>query len=163
MEEVPFDDRRVPKAEIDWERSLWWWYPLSRAIHPAIRMSSLVVSLLAVVLLIAGWRIGLLLFSPEIPALRSPLGNPIGWYGSQLSVWQNLSFDVLFAIVNATTIKDFAFWTFEIVWASLILSLFGGVLARRSMIELGQRTVAPGSIRFNSLADDGRVFFGLPA
>jgi hypothetical protein len=33
--------------------------------------------------------------------------------------------------------------TFAILWIALIGSLFGGVLARRAAVELGQRTIAP--------------------
>ena len=40
MEETPFEDRRVPKSEVDWERSFWWWIPLTRAIHPAAKLTT---------------------------------------------------------------------------------------------------------------------------
>ncbi len=143
MEEVPFDDRRVPKAEIDWERSFWWWYPLTRALHPAIRMSSLGVSLLAIVVVVLGWRLGIWLFQPDVAPIFSPLGVQVGLFDSHVTVWQGTLLHVLAAILQPTGIKGFAFWTFEIFWASLTVSLFGGVLARRAMIELGQRTVAP--------------------
>ena len=47
MEEIPFEDRYVPKTEIDWDRSLWWWYPLTRAVHPAMRVTAIVTSAIA--------------------------------------------------------------------------------------------------------------------
>ena len=143
MEEVPFDDRRVPKAEIDWDRSLWWWHPLTRAMHPAIRMSSLAVSLLAVVVVTLGWRLGVWLFQPEVPEIYSPLGAEVGLFDSHAMVWQGALLNILAAVLQPTGFRGFAFWTFEIFWASLVVSVFGGVLARRAMIELGQRTVAP--------------------
>ena len=143
MEEVPFDDRRVPKAEIDWDRSCWWWYPITRALHPAVRMTSLAVSLVAVLVVAAGWRIGISLIQPDVPEIFSPLGASVGLFDSHLMVWQGTLLHILSAVLQPAGFKEFAFWTFEIVWASLTLSLFGGVLARRAMIELGQRTVAP--------------------
>ncbi len=143
MEEVPFDDRRVPKAEIDWERSFWWWYPLTRAMHPAIRLSSLAVSLLAVVIVTVGWRLGIWLFRPDVPDIYSPLGAEVGLFGSHVAVWQSALLHVLATVLQPSGLNGFAFWTFEILWASLTVSIFGGTLARRAMVELGQRTVAP--------------------
>ncbi|MEZ6079991.1 MAG: hypothetical protein R3C56_31245 [Pirellulaceae bacterium] len=64
MEEVPFEDRDVPRVEIDWERSAWWWYPVTRAIAPAVRMNALAVSLIALLLSMAGLQLGERLFSP---------------------------------------------------------------------------------------------------
>lgn len=143
MEEVPFDDRRVPKAEIDWDRSCWWWHPLSRALHPAVRMSSLAVALIAILLVVAGWKLGLYLFAPKIDSLYSPLGRPQSLFASHASAWFLFITSVLAELLQPTDFRGFAFWTFEILWASLTLAIFGGVLARRAMIELGQRTVAP--------------------
>jgi len=143
MEEVPFDDRRVPKAEIDWDRSCWWWYPVSRALHPAVRMSSLAVALVAILVAFAGWNLGLLLFSPEVAPIVSPLGRSLGLFESHVGNWFECFASILAAVLRPVDFRGFAFWTFEILWTSLTLAIFGGVLARRAMIELGQRTVAP--------------------
>ena len=143
MEEVPFDDRRVPKTEIDWDRSCWWWYPVTRALHPAVRMSSLAVALVAILLIAGGWKLGLWLFSPEVDQVISPLGRSTSFLKSNVIVWFESLASVLAAALRPVDFQSFAFWTFEILWVSLTLSMFGGVLARRAMIELGQRTVAP--------------------
>jgi len=143
MEEVPFDDRRVPKAEIDWERSCWWWYPLSRALHPAIRMSSLAVSVMAIAILSGGWTLGHWLFTPEIEQIVSPLGRSVSMFESRVSIWIESLVSIWAAVLRPVGLREFAFWTFEIVWVSLTLAIFGGVLARRAMFELSQRTVAP--------------------
>lgn len=147
MEEVPFDDRRVPKAEIDWERSLWWWYPVTRAVHPAMRMSSLAVALVAIMLVLGGWKLGLLLFAPSLDKIYDPLAQTMsfgsGVFESHVFAWFQCLLSVLSAIVRPTDFRGFCFWTFEILWAFLTFAIFGGVLARRAMIELGQRTVAP--------------------
>ena len=143
MEEVPFDDRRVPKAEIDWDRSCWWWYPVTRALHPAVRMSSLAVSLVAIAIVVAGWKLGILLFKPEVEQVFSPLGEAVGPFQSHVNVWLRCFVSVLSAMLSPLDFRAFSFWTFEILWASLTIAIFGGILARRAMVELGQRTVAP--------------------
>ncbi len=143
MEEVPFDDRRVPKTEMDWDRSCWWWYPVTRALHPAVRMSSLAVALIAIWLVMGGWHLGLWLFRPEVDPVISPLGRSAGFLESHAIVWLECLASILAAALRPMDFHRFAFWTFEILWVSLTLSMFGGILARRAMIELGQRTVAP--------------------
>ncbi len=143
MEEVPFDDRRVPKAEIDWDRSCWWFYPVSRALHPAVRISSLAVALAAILVANGGWKLGLFLFGQEVEPIVSPLGRSLGLFESHLSLWFECLTSILAAALRPVDFRGFAFWTFEILWTSLTLAIFGGVLARRAMIELGQRTVAP--------------------
>lgn len=63
MEEVPFEDRDVPRVEIDWERSAWWWI---RDVRYCSRWSTnaLAVSLIALLLSMAGLQLGERLFSP---------------------------------------------------------------------------------------------------
>lgn len=135
MEEVPFEDRTVPRVELDWGRSFWWWYPISRAIGPAIRMTSLLPSILALVLLQTGlsqaenWFKPTLKFSTWLSGLsgnqllRTPMQAP--------------------PEVPQFSLDNLAYLTFAILWIALIASLFGGVIARRAAVELGQRTVAP--------------------
>ena len=65
MEEVPFEDRHVARTEVEWERSAWWWIPLTRSVQPAIKMTALVVSLLAVWLTYIGVLGAKLLFQPR--------------------------------------------------------------------------------------------------
>ncbi len=143
MEEVPFDDRRVPKTEIDWDRSFWWWYPVSRALHPAVRMTSLALALVAILIVISGWNLGQWIFRPDIDQIINPLGRPVGLFESHVNVWLECIASILAAALRPIGVREFSFWTFEILWASLTLAIFGGILARRAMIELGQRTVAP--------------------
>jgi hypothetical protein len=144
MEEVPFDDRNVPKAEIDWDRSCWWWYLLTRAIHPAIRSTSLALSLLVILLLWGGWSLGQSVFSPELPgAVNQPIGGP-DWGSFRFAGWTYEALSITESLWSRPwTVRQVAFLSFEFLWVSLVLSLGGGILARRSMIELGQRTVAP--------------------
>lgn len=64
MEEVPFEDRHVPQSEIHWARSAWWWIPLSRSPQPSIKMTTLILSLLAMWIAQVGIWLGVMLFSP---------------------------------------------------------------------------------------------------
>ncbi len=136
MEEVPFEDRIVPRVEIDWGRSFWWWYPISRAVQPAIRMSSLLTSVLAVLLLEFGLSQGVNLFGPsrEVRGLFEKFAE-----FRMSSLWTQAAY----FSVPSLSVDDIAFVTFAILWIALIASLFGGVLARRAAVELGQRTIAP--------------------
>ncbi len=135
MEEVPFEDRIVPRVEIDWGRSFWWWYPISRAVQPAIRMSSLMISVLAVLLLRFGILHAVDWFKPSW-AMRELITQLSDFRFSSLSTQPLPS-------IPSLGVDDIAFLTFAILWVALIASLFGGVLARRAAVELGQRTIAP--------------------
>ncbi len=143
MEEVPFEDRHVPRVEIDWERSAWWWYPVTRAIGPAVRMNALAVGLVAILLSMAGLQIGERLFSPawqpswevDSPSIAPANYTPrIVHWGVELQQ-SLLSFERL-------GWSELGFLTFELLWLTMTFALLGGVLARRSLVELGQRTVS---------------------
>lgn len=141
MEEVPFDDRRVPRAEIDWERSAWWWHPITRALHPAIKMLALVTSLLALWSAKAGILLGVWMFSPdwEAPSGAGPAVEP---FRSHLLVWLGSVIQSILSF-QQLGLRELAFGSFVALWLAAVFSLFGGVLARRGMVELGQRSIAP--------------------
>ncbi len=143
MDDAPFNDRHVPRVEIDWDRSCWWFYPLSRAIQPAMRFSSLLFSLAIVLVLMGGMRLGEVLFSPQISIpLNETVAMPM--VSLRLSIWLNRLLGILNSIFQSPMgLREIAFLSFEFVWISVFLALGGGVLARRGMVEMGQRTVAP--------------------
>lgn len=142
MEEVPFDDRHVPLVEVDWERSAWWWSPLTRAIHPAVRMNSLVLGVLAILAIQAGFWCGEWLFAPRWQPSAMPPAE-LGAFSLRLPLFDWLAV-VAESILSFEQFggRELAFVTFELVWLTATLSLFGGVLARRSLVEMGQRTIA---------------------
>lgn len=141
MEEVPFEDRHVPKVEIDWDRSVWWWYPLSRAIHPAMRMLALALSLVALLLIQLGFQVGEWLFAPawshdlrlEDQSIRLASLSLMNWF-------RDIAVDL--AAVQSLRLREVGFVTFEMIWITLVVSICGGIIARRGAVELGQRTVA---------------------
>ena len=133
MEEVPFEDRIVPRVEIDWDRSLWWWYPLTRAIHPAVRMTSLLVGLAAVLSLQWGLQWADYWFAPTLnwqwPAAPWGAIGDRQWPGS-LAAWP------------AWSINNLAYATFALTWIALTSAVFGA--PRRSAVELGSAPSLPG-------------------
>lgn len=147
MEEVPFEDRHVPRVEIDWDRSAWWWYPLTRAIHPAVRMLSLALSLVALLVIFAGVMLGERLFDPRWNS------DAFGWHFENFDAFRGgglrwpivewlVSIAQAFVSFQAFGLAEFAFVIFSLLWVFTVSALFGGVLARRAAVELGQRTVA---------------------
>ncbi len=140
MEEVPFDDRHVPRVEIDWERSVWWWHPLTRSIQPAVRMNALAIALIAMWLCWTGVRIGEWLFAPAWSPVFD-LNQPTPYFAARFISWGG---DLVRSLLSFERfgLREISFLTFELLWLTLVLGLLGGVLARRSLVELGQRTVA---------------------
>lgn len=138
MEEIAFEDRHVPKAEVDWERSWWWWYPLTRAIHPAIRITALLISAAGLWVLLQGLRLGNWMFQPRFADeyadryVRSIANIPLApLEGGQSQLFQTLG------------LNELAYLTFCLLWLTAVLGFFGGILSRRAAVELGQRTIAP--------------------
>ncbi|MCR9297151.1 MAG: hypothetical protein NXI32_31005 [bacterium] len=150
MEEVPFEDRHVPRAAIEWERSAWWWYPLTRSIHPAIKLSTLAVALFSMALAQAGISFAAWIFHPRdsagsqlqaADAVFSSTIYPTLPFTSPILTWLQQALEFFRSMAVGT--QEIAFVTFCLLWLTLIFSIFGGVLARRALVELGQRTVAP--------------------
>lgn len=149
MEEVPFEDRHVPRVEIDWDRSAWWWYPLSRAIQPAVRMLSLAVSLVALLVAGSGSWLGAWLFNPRwdaeafasLTSFQAFSDFPGGWLGTSIFGWLGALPGAFFSF-EEFGLSELAFSLFLGLWLFTTSALFGAVIARRAAVELGQRTVA---------------------
>jgi hypothetical protein len=138
MEEIPFEDRFVPKAEVDWDRSLWWWHPLTRAVHPAMRVTALATSAIAVLVIQLGLAIGNWLFGPRF--VEGFESWNVRVFGSvplaPIEVGQSQLF-------TALGLREIGYLTFCLLWLTAVLGFFGGILSRRAAVELGQRTIAP--------------------
>lgn len=141
MEEVPFDDRHVPRAEIDWDRSAWWWRPLTRTIQPATKMISLFTALVALWLARTGVQLSEWLFTPDWSRGTVEVAAT-GTLQSQLWGWVAGLLQALLGF-GKFGVNELAFVSFCALWLALVFSIFGGVIARRGLVELGQQTVAP--------------------
>ncbi len=142
MDELPFDERHVPRAEIDWERSAWWWRPLTRAIGPAMKMLALILGAIGVWLAQVGIAIAYWLFRPQWSGLETSAAPTPGAFESVAVEW---IVNIAQAVVafDAFGLRELAFSTFSALWLATVLALVGGILARRSLVELGQQTIAP--------------------
>ncbi len=141
MEEIPFEDRHVPRAEIDWERSAWWWYPLTRAVHPALKMTALVTSLIAIWIAQGGLWLADWLFDPAWNLSEQFATSNTTPFQSRLAIWISEAALALLSF-ERFGLRELAFVTFVALFWTAVLAMFGGVIARRGMVELGQRTVA---------------------
>lgn len=148
MEEIPFEDRQVPRAEIDWGRSAWWWRPLTRVIQPATKMFALGLSLLAIWLSQAGIWLGEWLFQPKWQAAPVDAPQAVLPFGTYGFVWLRQIYYSTFGSVGETVgfeswgANELAFFTFVAIWFTLSFAVVGGILARRALVELGQETIA---------------------
>ncbi len=138
MEERPFEDRIIHKTEIDWNRSWWWWYPITRAIHPAMRITALLLSAVGLWSMLLGLEFAKWLFSPRFvdEFSNSYVRSLANVRLAPIETGQSVVFE-------AIGLRELAYLTFCLLWLTLILGLFGGILARRAAVELGQRTIAP--------------------
>ncbi len=141
MEEVPFEDRHVPRVEIDWERSAWWWYPLTHSIGPAVRMNALVVGLIAVLLSALGHHLGQRWFQPAWhPTLQWSTSAGVAPVPRLVSLGAGVAQSLL--SFERMGLRELGYLTFILLWLTMSFGLLGGVLARRSLVELGQRTIS---------------------
>ncbi|MCA9194991.1 MAG: hypothetical protein KDB03_24635 [Planctomycetales bacterium] len=142
MEEVPFEDRRVPLTEIDWGRSAWWLPPLTRAVQSAFTMTNVVFAMVGVWLIESGFVIAQNLFHPAILIPTQPEGQEFRRESLAIVLstlpnrFQQLS-------PETWGLNELAYVSFCLVWIVAGLGFFGGILARRSLVFLGQQTVAP--------------------
>lgn len=138
----PFQDDTVavPRASIDWHRSLPWWRLLSQSLSISWRASHLFVAAAALGLTVLGWWLASLIFgtaaSIRLPAWSEPTLSRIEpefhWF-SPLFGWFN-------ELAKPLSLRQAAYAMFGLLWTIGIWSFFGGLLARRSLMELGNRT-----------------------
>lgn len=173
MDEIPFDDRKIPRAEIEWERSLWWWYPLTRAIHPATRLTSLLVASIAILLAQVALSFASWIFAPrwssdlrqlwslnelqseefsELSVMVGGAATGASGYSSFILIVPNTQAIFRFAsqgqLFESVGLREISYLTFLAVGLACLVAIAGGILARRSVVELGQRTIAPWGATF---------------
>jgi hypothetical protein len=96
-------------------------------------MTSLLFSLLAILLLQLGFQLANRWFSPQIDWSGIQGWTTVGNWSLPQADW--------IAQLPELNINRLAYFSFVILWIALISATFGGVLARRAAIELGQRTM----------------------
>jgi hypothetical protein len=136
----------VPRVSIDWYRSLPWWRLLSQAVCISWRASHLVLAALAIGCTYGGWEIGVRVFAPEnVSSLwtsstpGSTLPSHVATLGERLQSWTD-SVPDLAITQESISLRRTAYWIFGLLWTIGVWSFAGGLLARRSLMEMGVRT-----------------------
>ena len=130
---APIDASEVPDVAIQWDRSLPWWRFLSHSITISWRLSHLLDAALGIWLMSLGWQLANQFFG-------GPLADPVGSVGNRtmldVPLWLSDSASWLFLHKNPNPFVEVARWTLGVLWTVGVWGLLGGVLARRSVIEL---------------------------
>lgn len=130
----------VPRASIDWYRSLPWWRLLSQTVSISWRASHLLLAAMAMVLTYLGWLLAEQCFAPEGIA-RIPFSAFVEQdqlFELMRSGWQTISSSEGTAV--PITVRCLAYFCFGVLWTIGIWSFAGGLLARRCLMEMGVRT-----------------------
>lgn len=134
--ELPIDRREVPLVTLDWFQTLPWWRLISRSISISWRLSHLMVAAVGIWLTQLSWELTHWLFGGNVAES--------GWIHSQDSglamsfpQWMMDLWSVIVNHQNSTPHVELARWIAGILLTVLVWSLFGGVLVRRSVVELG--------------------------
>lgn len=138
----------VPQVSIDWYRSLPWWRLLSQSVAISWRASHILLATIAVFLTIAGWHLGSLIFQPEYP-LHNSISNIRIDTGSEMAlasqstvprVWSGFYLAPLANLSGNLSLRQVAYTFFIMLWSIAVWSFAGGLLARRSIMEMGVRS-----------------------
>jgi hypothetical protein len=148
------------RVTIDWQRSMPWWFFASGFVRLGWRLSHVVFASIGVWLSLVGWR-----FAYKVVA-----------DADQVPDYPNIS-DAA-SISGVGVIRDLVTtsWKFDLpalatmavlfVWLVLVWGFFGGVICRRSVVELGARTTIGWSGAIKLVVSRLRAIFesvGLPA
>ncbi|MDZ4851762.1 MAG: hypothetical protein SGI77_20940 [Pirellulaceae bacterium] len=130
----------VPRASIDWYRSLPWWRLLSQSVSISWRASHLLLAAIALWVTFLGWQLGENCFRPDgietlplstfIRQVRFESGVFGGHHILPFSTGSTFTLDA----------RSMAYIAFGIVWTIGVWAFAGGLLARRSLMEMGIRT-----------------------
>ncbi len=137
----------VPRVSIDWYRAFPWWRLLSQAVGISWRASHLLLAALAICCMSLGWRLGEIAFSPEdVTTLWStkavsfsPDQDQIPTLSERVESWID-SMPVSGFTPETMTLRRSAYWLFGMLWTFGVWSFAGGLLARRSLMEMGIRS-----------------------
>lgn len=128
----------VPRASIDWYRSLPWWRLLSQSIVISWRASHLLLAGIAIWLTYAGWLLSEKTFAPQGITASSLFTdrNLHPTFEFAGACWHSISE----AAEAPITVRRLAYFAFGFLWTTAVWSFAGGLLARRSLMEMGVRT-----------------------
>lgn len=118
------DGSEVPSVAIDWYRSVPWWRLCSKTIAISWRSSHLLLGTIGVLLTILGGNISERIFgSVEFDSLP-------------LNAFWGFGYPSKFSVITLAGL------CFTVLWTWCVWSFVGGVLVRRSVVELGTMSSA---------------------
>jgi hypothetical protein len=143
------------RTTIDWQRSLPWWFFLSGFVRLGWRFSHILVASFAVWLSSIGLRL-FFYFVETDPVVVFPVD----------SIFSQLAQPLTRLTLIEWSLKNIALLAVLYVWLVLIWALFGGVICRRSIVELGAKTTLGWTSTFRLVIKRWQAIFeatGLPA
>lgn len=137
----------VPRVSIDWYRSLPWWRLLSQSVSISWRASHLILAAVAIAFTSLGWQLGERAFAPEdlnslwaiTSVSRPPDATEIPTFPERFQRWTD-SMPIAGLTPESVTLRRSAYWAFGILWTVGVWAFAGGLLARRSLMEMGIRS-----------------------
>lgn len=122
------------RVTIDWQRSMPWWFFVSGFVRLGWRLSHVVFAAVGVWLSLVGWRLAAKAVSvtdqlPNYPDISDPESVSV------VSLLQSLA-----STSWRFNLYSFAAFIVLFLWLVLIWGFVGGVICRRSVVELGART-----------------------
>ncbi|GIW98018.1 MAG: hypothetical protein KatS3mg111_1351 [Pirellulaceae bacterium] len=141
------EDQPIPRVQIDWDRSVWWCYPLLMSVRPAVRFVHLLIAIVAIELTRLGVHVAEQLFAPNWsgPLWNDMVARGATWHGgTAMPPFWTWMCDVASAVVALLplSLRDLAFLTFCALWLALVWGMLGGLIVRRALFDVGQRTSA---------------------
>jgi hypothetical protein len=130
----------VPRVSIDWNRTTPWWRLLSQTLSISWRASHLLVAGLAIAITYYGWLLASMLFQPT---LNAPIPFSKVAHGELkdgiFTLWSYVE-PIYNEIAAPISLRSSAYIVFGLLWTIGVWAFAGGVLARRSLMEMGVRT-----------------------
>jgi hypothetical protein len=130
----------VPRVDIDWSRAVPWWRLISQTLSISWRASHLFLAALGIFISALGWELGLNLFGPTRPdplpfhdfPRYAPGEGMFRFFAHVLPLSEELR--------QPWTLRGMAYVLFGLLWSVFVWTFVGGLLARRTLMELGVRT-----------------------
>lgn len=134
--EDPKDSVGVQTVAINWYRSLPWWPFCSRSVTIAWRFSHLILGAFSIYLIGLGWNVSAWIFGVKESAQWSGVSSV-----SLLDMGRELA-GIAHRMSQQDGVRGMAAIVLDAFWVMLIGGFTGGLLARRSVLELGTQSAS---------------------
>ncbi len=136
------------RSTIDWQRSMPWWYFLSGFVRLGWRTSHVVLAMLGIWLSELGMGLAHFLFRPSAaglisnPALAPGQGSDVSFLVNMpgFSIPSAFTSELAVLVGGPLSLQQIGYLIVVVIWLGLVWGFVGGVITRRSVVELGART-----------------------